>query len=253
MGLILCPLLRDLAYRERSGNRPHGACALWCSRSSNAWKPSKRGYARTPPPPVDHQQRIPCRQNVNDGRKRPSDARPVRSLGTLDRSRCWWSPRQPLPFVQTRGPVGHVALPTCGRITPLRFWSVLSYVPRARSGGCPTAGACHVARCAKPPSLRSTAGAPAHQRELIALSSCPTLSSCRLLLSVRMCTGSLFQPASHSGFLMSPTPWTTAEKAVHTREARLETVCRPLALPLLPQQLQPQPAQQPTAHHDALG
>jgi hypothetical protein len=55
-----------------------------------------------------------------------------------------------------------------------------------------------------------TIGMLAHQRELTALSSCPTPSSSRLLLSVRVCTSSLFQPGSHRGFLMSPTSWTTA-------------------------------------------
>ena len=52
-------------------------------------------------------------------------------------------------------------------------------------------------------------GAP-HKRELTALSPCPTPSSCRLWPSIRACTGSLFQPGSHGGFLTPPTPWTTA-------------------------------------------
>ena len=65
-------------------------------------------------------------------------------------------------------------------------------------------------------------GAPTHKRELTALSRCPTPTSCRFWSSVRTCTGSLFQPGSHGGFLTPPTPWTTAEKAVQTGEARLE-------------------------------
>ena len=52
--------------------------------------------------------------------------------------------------------------------------------------------------------------ARAHKRELTALSPCSTPSSCRLVLSVRACTSSLVQPGAHSGFLMPPTPWTTA-------------------------------------------
>jgi len=96
-------------------------------------------------------------------------------------------------------------------------------------------------------------GSNAHKRELTALSPCSTPSSCRLLLSVRACTGSMGQPGSHRGFLMPPTPSTTAEKAAQTGEARLETGLRPPALHLLPQRLQPQPAHQPTAHHDARG
>src|SRR5262249_18874625 len=96
-------------------------------------------------------------------------------------------------------------------------------------------------------------GAGAHKRELTALSPCSTPSSCRLLLSVRACPGSMVQPSSHRGFLMPPTPSTTAEKAAQTGEARLESGLRPPALHLLPQRLQPQPAHQPTAHHDARG
>src|SRR6516162_8705495 len=98
-----------------------------------------------------------------------------------------------------------------------------------------------------------TGGDWVHKRELTALSPCSTPSSCRLLLSVRACTGSMGQPGSHRGFLMPPTPSTTAEKAAQTGEARLETGLRPPALHLLPQRLQPQPAHQPTAHHDARG
>ena len=45
-------------------------------------------------------------------------------------------------------------------------------------------------------------GASAHKRELTALSPCPTPSSCHLWPSVRACTGSLFQPGSHGGFLV---------------------------------------------------
>src|SRR5712691_7685024 len=107
-------------------------------------------------------------------------------------------------------------------------------------------------QCARGPAGVAP-GSLTHKRELTALSPCPTPSSCRLWPSVRACTGSLFQPGSHGGFLMPPTPWPTAEKAVQTGEARLETGLRPPALHLLPQRLQPQPAHQPTAHHDALG
>src|SRR5215831_19170156 len=92
-----------------------------------------------------------------------------------------------------------------------------------------------------------------HKRALTALSPCPTPSSCCLLLSFRTCTGALCQPGSHRGFLMPSTPWTTAEKTVQTGKARLEAGLRPPALHLLPQRIQPQPAQQPTAYHDALG
>ena len=91
-------------------------------------------------------------------------------------------------------------------------------------GTCPamTATVWHV----RPPRTggRTEArGAPVHKRELTALSPCSTPSSCRLLLSVRGCPSSLFQPGSHNGFLMSPTPWTTTEKTMQTRKARLET------------------------------
>ena len=48
--------------------------------------------------------------------------------------------------------------------------------------------------------------AMSHKRELTALSPCSRPSSCRLLLSVRACTGSMIQPGSHRGFLMPPTP-----------------------------------------------
>src|SRR5262245_49057053 len=96
-------------------------------------------------------------------------------------------------------------------------------------------------------------GAVAHKRELTALSPCSTLSSCRLLLSVRACPGSMVQPGSHRGFLMPPTPSTTAEKAAQTGEARLETGLRPPALHLLPQRIQPQTAHQPTAHYYGRG
>src|SRR6266571_3964760 len=102
-------------------------------------------------------------------------------------------------------------------------------------------------------SCRLKAGVLPHKRELTALSPCSTPSSCRLLPSARVGTGSLVQPGAHGGFLMPPTPWTTAEKAVQTGEARLETSLRPPALHLLPQRIQSQPAQQPTAHHDARG
>src|SRR5262245_56992114 len=102
-------------------------------------------------------------------------------------------------------------------------------------------------------STKCVGGAVPHKRELTALSPCSTLSSCRLLLSVRACPGSMVQPGSHRGFLMPPTPSTTAEKAAQTGEARLETGLRPPALHLLPQRIQPQPAHQPTAHYDARG
>src|SRR5262249_35222444 len=45
-----------------------------------------------------------------------------------------------------------------------------------------------------------------HKRELTALSPCSTPSSCRLLLSVRACPGSMVQPGAHREFLMPPTP-----------------------------------------------
>ena len=77
--------------------------------------------------------------------------------------------------------------------------------------------------------------------------------SCHLVPSVRGCLGSLLQPRAYCGFLMHPLPWTSAQKAAQARQARLEARCRPSALYLLPQGVQPQPAQQPTAHHQRLG
>jgi hypothetical protein len=73
------------------------------------------------------------------------------------------------------------------------------------------------------------------------------------MLSVGVCRGSLCQPGVHGCFLMPPAPWTATEKAAQPREARLETGLRPAALPLLPQRVEPQPTEQPTAHHRHLG
>ena len=81
----------------------------------------------------------------------------------------------------------------------------------------------------------------------------PTASSCHLLLAAEAWARSLCQPCPHRAFLMPSTPRPAAEKALQTGEARLEAGLRPPALHLLPQRIQPQPAQQPTAHHDALG
>jgi hypothetical protein len=64
---------------------------------------------------------------------------------------------------------------------------------------------------------------------------------------------SLLQPGTHSGFLMSPSPWVATQKAAQTREAPLEVSLRPTSLHLLPQRVQHQPAQQPTAHHGHRG
>jgi translation initiation factor IF-2 len=77
----------------------------------------------------------------------------------------------------------------------------------------------------------------------------PHVSSCRFMLSVGVCRGSLGQPGAPGGFLMPPAPWTATEKAAQPREARLETSLRPAALPLLPQRVEPQPP----AHHRHLG
>ena len=52
---------------------------------------------------------------------------------------------------------------------------------------------------------------------------------------------------------MHPLPWTRAQKATQARQARLEARCRPPTLYLLPQGVQPEPAHQPTAHHQRLG
>src|SRR6185503_12852590 len=60
----------------------------------------------------------------------------------------------------------------------------------------------------------------------------PHVPSCRFMLSVGVCTGSLCQPGAHGCFLMPPAPWTATEKAAQPREARLETGLRPAALHL---------------------
>jgi len=73
-----------------------------------------------------------------------------------------------------------------------------------------SAEAAHTAVDKRPSTRHAPQGARAHKRELTALSPCSTPSSCRLLLSVRACTGSMGQPGSHRGFLMPPTPSTTA-------------------------------------------
>jgi hypothetical protein len=100
--------------------------------------------------------------------------------------------------------------------------------------------------------LYLTGGRAAHKRELTALPRCPMPASCRCWPFVRACIDSLFQPGTHGGFLTLPPPWTTAEKAGQTGEARLEASLRPPTLYLLSQRLQPQPASQPTTHYDAL-
>ena len=74
----------------------------------------------------------------------------------------------------------------------------------------------------------------------------PLVAGCRSV-------GSLFQPGPHRAFLMPPTPRSAAQKAAQTGQARLQPGLRPGALHLLPQGVQPQPAQQPTAHHPGLG
>jgi len=107
--------------------------------------------------------------------------------------------------------------------------------------------------CRSPGTGQGQGRAEVHQRELTALSSCPTPAASRLVLAVRVCPRSLCQPGARRGYLMSLPSGTTAEQAGHTREARLATGLRPPALPLLPQRLQSQPAHQPTPPHDALG
>ena len=107
-----------------------------------------------------------------------------------------------------------------------------AYAPRVRTTA-PASASIVLSPPGQAPGLFPVRWAP-HKRELTALSPCSTLSSCRLLLSVRACPGSTVQPGSHRGFLMPPTPSTTAEKAAQTEEARLETSLRPPALHLLP-------------------
>jgi len=80
-----------------------------------------------------------------------------------------------------------------------------------------------------------------------------TPSSCHLWQLVRVCTGSLLQPRPHRGFLRHPLSGAGAQKAAQARQARLHACLRPAPLPLLPQRLQPQPPQQPTAHYRRLG
>ena len=77
--------------------------------------------------------------------------------------------------------------------------------------------------------------------------------SCHLVPSVRVCMGSLLSPRAYCGLLMHPLPWTRAQKAAQARQARREARCRPPPLYLLSQGVQPEPAQQPTAHHQRLG
>src|SRR5215831_16453167 len=68
--------------------------------------------------------------------------------------------------------------------------------------------------------------------------SLPTPPLCHLLLSVRVCTGSVLPPSTHGRFLMDPTPWTATQKPMQVVPARLETGLRPAALHLLPQCIQ---------------
>jgi hypothetical protein len=51
---------------------------------------------------------------------------------------------------------------------------------------------------------------------------------------------------------MHPLPWARAHKAAQAWQARLEARCRPPALDLLPQGVQPQPTHQPTAYYQCL-
>ena len=64
-----------------------------------------------------------------------------------------------------------------------------------------------------------------------------------LVLPVRMRSGSLLQPASYCGFLMHPLPWTATQKTLQARQAHPEACFRPAAVHLLPQRVQPQPAE----------
>src|SRR5712691_12334675 len=90
-----------------------------------------------------------------------------------------------------------------------------------------------------------------HKRELKVFSPVKphATPSCHLPLMTAMWTRSLFQPGPHSGFLMASTPRPTAQKAAQAGQTRLDPGLRPRALHLLPHGVQPQPAQQPTAHH----
>src|SRR5712691_12225369 len=96
-----------------------------------------------------------------------------------------------------------------------------------------------------------TGGNAPHKRELKVFSPVKphATPSCHLPLMTAMWTRSLFQPGPHSGFLMASTPRPTAQKAAQAGQTRLDPGLPPRALHLLPHGVQPQPAQQPTAHH----
>ena len=64
-----------------------------------------------------------------------------------------------------------------------------------------------------------------------------------LVPSVKGCLGSLLQPRAYCGVLMHPLPWAGAQKTAQARQAHLEARGRPPTLYLLPQGIQPQPAQ----------
>ena len=129
-------------------------------------------------------------------------------------------------------------------VSPRASQRSLGALPRRAASVPSTLGGVSRGRARGPGAKRAALrawrpGACAHRRVLTALPQYSTPSSCHLLPSARVSTGSLVQPGSHRGFLTPPTPWTTAEKAVQTGEARLETGLRPPALPLLPPRIQP--------------
>jgi hypothetical protein len=99
-----------------------------------------------------------------------------------------------------------------------------------------------------PDSAPATRGVP-HKRVLTALLQPSTPRLGHLVCPVRACSGSLLEPGSYRDFLMPPSPWPATQKAAQPWEASLKASLRPSPLYLLPQGVEAQPTEEPTADH----